>query len=70
MSEPTQRLVRVSEGAILAGVLAGLARWLGWDATMVRIVFVVCTLLSAAFPGVVIYLIMWLLMPRDTPHRA
>ena len=70
MTEPTTRLVRVSEGAMLAGVLAGLARWLGWDVTVVRIVFVICTILSAAFPGILIYLIMWLLMPRETPRES
>lgn len=65
MSETVGRLVRVKDGAIIAGVLSGLARWLGWDVTMVRIVFVVCSLLSAAFPGILVYLVMWLLMPRE-----
>lgn len=65
MSEPAPRLVRVQQGALLAGVLAGLARWLGWDVTMVRIVFVICSVLSAAFPGLLIYLVMWLLMPKE-----
>lgn len=65
MSETAGRLVRVKDGAIIAGVLSGLARWLGWDVTVVRIVFVVCSLLSAAFPGILVYLVMWLLMPRE-----
>lgn len=65
MSETVGRLVRVKDGAIIAGVLSGLARWLGWDVTVVRIVFVVCSLLSAAFPGILVYLVMWLLMPRE-----
>jgi len=65
MSETVGRLVRVKDGAIIAGVLSGLARWLGWDVTMVRIDFVVCSLLSAAFPGILVYLVMWLLMPRE-----
>ena len=65
MSDAAKPLVRVREGAILAGALGGLARWCGWDPTMVRIVFVICSLLSAAFPGIIIYLVMWLLMPRE-----
>lgn len=64
MTEPVNKLTRVSEGAMFAGVLAGLARYLGWDATLVRIVYVICSLLSAAFPGIVVYLILWLLMPK------
>ena len=65
MSETPARLVRAKDGAIVAGVLAGLARYLGWDATLVRIVFVICSLLSAGFPGILIYLVMWVLMPRE-----
>ena len=65
MSDPASRLVRIKDGALIAGVLAGLARWLGWDVTMVRIVFVVCSILSAAFPGLLVYLVMWLLMPQE-----
>jgi phage shock protein PspC (stress-responsive transcriptional regulator) len=61
----TTKLVRVRDGAILAGVLGGVARWLGWDPTLVRIVFVLCSVLSAAFPGIVVYLVLWLVMPRE-----
>jgi phage shock protein PspC (stress-responsive transcriptional regulator) len=68
MSETSGRLVRVKDGAMIAGVLAGLARWLGWDPTMVRIVYVVCSVLSAAFPGILVYLVLWLLMPREGAH--
>jgi phage shock protein PspC (stress-responsive transcriptional regulator) len=68
MSETSGRLVRVKDGAMIAGVLAGLARWLGWDPIMVRIVYVVCSVLSAAFPGILVYLVLWLLMPREGAH--
>ena len=64
MGESSSKLVRVKEGAMVAGVLGGLARYLGWDPTMVRIVFVICTIFSAAFPGIIVYLILWLLMPK------
>jgi phage shock protein PspC (stress-responsive transcriptional regulator) len=51
---------------MLAGVCGGLAEWLGWDATLVRILFVLVSVLSAAFPGILVYLILWVVMP-DTP---
>lgn len=70
MSDSNQPLVRVEEGAMIAGVLAGLARWLGWDVTLVRIAFVLCSILSAGFPGIVVYLVMWLLMPKSTSPRS
>jgi phage shock protein PspC (stress-responsive transcriptional regulator) len=58
-------LRRVREGAMIAGVCGGLARWLGWDPTIVRLLYVILSIASAAFPGVLIYLLLWFLMPRD-----
>jgi phage shock protein PspC (stress-responsive transcriptional regulator) len=49
---------------MLAGVCGGLADWLGWDPTLVRIVYVVVSVCSAAFPGILVYLVLWLVMPR------
>ncbi len=51
--------------AMLAGVCSGIAKFLGWDATLVRVLFVLVSVVSAAFPGILVYLVMWLLMPRD-----
>ncbi len=66
MSDPTDHpLVRVRRGALIAGVCGGLAKWLGWDPTLVRFGYVVVTLLSAAFPGILIYILLWILMPRE-----
>lgn len=58
--------LRRSRSRMLAGVCGGLAEWLGWDATLVRILFVLVSVLSAAFPGILVYLILWVVMP-DTP---
>jgi phage shock protein PspC (stress-responsive transcriptional regulator) len=49
---------------MIAGVCGGLAEWLGWDVTVVRVVYVLVSVFSAAFPGIVVYLILWALMPR------
>lgn len=49
---------------MIAGVCGGIADWLGWSPTWVRILYVLVSVLSAAFPGIVAYLILWLLMPR------
>jgi phage shock protein PspC (stress-responsive transcriptional regulator) len=51
---------------MIAGVCGGIAEWLGWDATLVRVLYVVVSILSAAFPGTLVYLVLWLVMPRDT----
>lgn len=47
----------------IAGVMGGLARRLGWNAFLLRLVFVLVSVLSVAFPGIIIYLVLWLLMP-------
>ena len=62
MSKP---LMRVRQGSLIAGVCGGIAKWLGWDPTLVRFVYAALTLLSAAFPGVIIYILLWILMPRE-----
>jgi phage shock protein C len=49
---------------MIAGVCGGIAEWLGWDPTVVRIVYVLVSILSAAFPGIIVYVILWILMPK------
>lgn len=65
MSPTGNPLHRSSEDRIIAGVCGGLARWLGWRPTVVRVLYVVISVLSAAFPGILVYLLLWLLMPSD-----
>jgi phage shock protein PspC (stress-responsive transcriptional regulator) len=48
---------------MIAGVCGGLADWLGWPANRVRILYVLVSGISAAFPGIIVYLILWFLMP-------
>ena len=49
---------------MIGGVCGGIAEWLGWDPTLVRISYVVVSILSAAFPGLLVYIILWVVMPR------
>lgn len=59
-----KRLTRVEEGRMIAGVCAGLGRYLGIDTTIVRIIFALLALF--AMGGVLLYLILWLIMPMET----
>jgi phage shock protein PspC (stress-responsive transcriptional regulator) len=61
---PALRRLCKSASPLLLGVCGGLAEWLGWDATLVRVGYVLATLLIAGFPGIIVYLIMALVMPR------
>jgi phage shock protein C len=51
--------------ALIGGVCAGLARHFGWSVTGTRVVYVLASVLSAAFPGILVYLILWLLLPES-----
>ncbi len=49
---------------MIGGVCGGIAEWLGWNPTLVRIASVLVSILSAAFPGLLVYIILWMVMPR------
>jgi len=55
--------IKRSKNSLIAGVCGGLAEWLGWDPLLVRIGYVIVSIISAAFPGILVYIILWILMP-------
>jgi phage shock protein C len=57
-----KRLYRSRNDRKVAGVCAGIAEYYGWDPTMVRVGWVILTLLGGS--GILLYLIMWLVMPE------
>lgn len=57
-------LHRSRKHKMIAGVCGGLAEWLGWSPTLVRVLFVVASAASAAFPGIIVYVVLWILMPQ------
>ena len=63
MEGPRPGLQRSRDFRVLAGVCGGIAEWLGWSPTVVRVLFVVVSIASAAFPGILVYLVLWVLMP-------
>ncbi|MCS3744540.1 MULTISPECIES: PspC domain-containing protein [unclassified Xanthomonas] len=61
----TTALSRSLNDRMIAGVVGGIARRLGWSSTLLRILFVIVSIASAAFPGILVYLILWLLIPNQ-----
>lgn len=57
-------LTRSLNDRIFAGVIGGIARRYGWNSTLLRFLFVVISIVSVAFPGILVYLILWLVMPE------
>jgi phage shock protein C len=49
---------------MIAGVCGGIAEWLGWNPTVVRVLYVLVSILSVAFPGILVYIVLWVLMPK------
>ena len=60
----TRTLSRSRHDRMVAGVLGGIARRFGWNSTLVRVLYVLGSIVSAAFPGALVYLILWLLIPE------
>lgn len=58
-------LLRSKDDRMIAGVCGGLAKSLGWDPTLVRVTYVIASILSSAFPGILVYIILWALMPEE-----
>jgi len=50
---------------MLAGVVGGLADYFGMDPTVARLIYVVGSVVSVAFPGLLVYAILWLIIPAE-----
>lgn len=60
MSRPVHRS---RSDRYIAGVCGGLANWLGWGSGTVRLLYVLISILSIGFPGTLVYVILWIVMP-------
>jgi len=60
-SRPLRRSI---DDRVLGGVCGGIAEFLGIDSTLVRVLYVLLSILSAGFPGTLVYLILWVLIPE------
>jgi phage shock protein C len=55
--------LRRSDNKVIAGVCAGIAEKMGWPANRFRLGYVILSVLSAAFPGILVYIVLWIVMP-------
>jgi phage shock protein C len=60
-------LRRSRSNRVIAGVVAGLANYFGIDVTLARVLYVLISIFSAAFPGILVYIILWILIPQEEP---
>jgi phage shock protein PspC (stress-responsive transcriptional regulator) len=64
MSDLSRRLRRSRTDRQIAGVMGGLAEYFNLDPTLLRVIYVIGSIVSAAFPGVLVYLVLWLVIPE------
>jgi phage shock protein C len=63
------KLIR-SNNRVIAGVCAGLAEWIGWDIALVRLLYLIVSIFSAGFPGIIAYIILWIVVPEETGFQT
>lgn len=57
--------LRRSQDRVIAGVCGGIAAHMDMPAGRVRVIYVLLSLLSVGFPGILVYLILWALLPES-----
>jgi len=68
---PRRRLMRSAKHKMIAGVCGGLAEYFGLDPTIVRVAYVLISIVSVAFPGILAYIVLMFVMPPpDTSAPA
>ncbi len=64
MADLKAPLRRSRSDRMIAGVVAGLAKYFGIDPTLARVLYVVGSVVSAAFPGILVYVLLWAIVPE------
>ena len=68
--ENNKKLTRASAGnRMVAGVCAGIADYFGWDPTLVRIGYILLSIFTV-FSGVIAYLILWMVIPKQPINKG
>ncbi len=60
-----KKLLRSTNDKWVAGILGGIAEYLDWDPAILRLAYVLLTIFSAAFPGLLMYIFLWIVMPKQ-----
>jgi len=64
MAKKVKRLYRSTENRVIAGVCGGIGEYLGVDPVIIRLVWILLTIFTAFFPGIIAYILAWLIMPE------
>lgn len=61
-----KKLTRSVNDKMLGGVCSGLAKYFGLDPTLVRLRYAFLSIFTAGFPGIVLYILACIIIPKDT----
>ena len=62
--EQRMSLRRSRANRMIGGVVGGLAEYVGMDPVLARVLYILISVFSAAFPGILVYIILWILIPE------
>lgn len=60
-----KKLTRCKNDKMIAGICGGLGKYMDVDPTIIRLVFALATFFTVIFPGILIYLVMWIVVPEE-----
>jgi phage shock protein C len=69
-SKQDPKLYRTADNKIIGGVCGGLGKHLGLDPTLVRIAFLVLSVLLHVFPGIILYIVLYIVLPLKSDNTA
>lgn len=65
-----KRLERDQERAVVAGVLSGMAEYYNQDPVVFRIAAIAFLLLTGVFPGLLVYIVAWFIIPKKDATKV
>jgi phage shock protein C len=66
---PPKKMMRSRTDRTVAGICAGAGHYLNLDVTLVRLMWVLITIVSGIFPGVIVYALAWVIVPEEPEVR-
>lgn len=64
-----KRLTRSTTDRWIAGICGGIGEYLEIDPNVIRVIWVIVTVLSGFFPGIIIYILLWIILPEEGQAR-